>query len=78
MRYFLLVLCYASAESRDWGVGCIEARSSSLPSQHHGHIFGAPEMVEKKISNSAVVQIILTTTTTPWLQKKCSHYAVDK
>jgi hypothetical protein len=28
MRYFLLML-YASAENRDWVVGCIESRSSS-------------------------------------------------
>jgi hypothetical protein len=28
MRHFPLML-YASAENRDWGVGCIESRSSS-------------------------------------------------
>jgi hypothetical protein len=30
MRYFPLML-YASAENRDWGVGCIVPRSPSLP-----------------------------------------------
>jgi hypothetical protein len=29
MRYFPLML-YASAENRDWGVGCIESRSDQI------------------------------------------------
>ena len=38
MRYFPLML-YASAENRDWGVGCIESRMLNADHHHHHHVF---------------------------------------